>query len=665
MNLTKKISTVARLLLCVLLVFSIAAPTGSYIARAEAEGGTVPEVVDVNAKVNYGQTSARSMLDMINAFRTSTTGADAPDGAWYWQADDATKTVYNTDDSNMLQPLVYDYDLEKAAMQRAAEIALHYDGSHKRPDGRSCFSVLDDLGIDDNYTGNGENIAAGTASIDANTAYLLWREDNDKYADQGHRRNMLNPNFNAVGIAKVTVNGYDYWVQEFGRTAQTTAETPANDELTDVTLKVSSSELVYDSTGTTSFDNAMTYGETQKVPEVYANVRTSKTFGNGMNVVIPVTWESSVPSVADVEDGVIKTKAVGSTVLSTSFEPVVTPDEDVATEFSLELSVEPIDISAMDITLEYGEIEYTGKEMKPEITAMTLSGEEFVPDSPTDITVSYSDNVQVGTGKVSVTGSRIYKGTATREFTIKECQHVFDEGTVVSDADCTSTGTKKFECTKCDQSKTETIPAKGHTPGAAATCTTDQTCTVCKAVIKPRLGHTPTAGTFDCTKDQTCSVCKEVYHKAGSHTPGAAATCTADQTCTVCKAIIKQAEGHTPNAAAPTCSTDQICTVCKEVLKKATGVHTAGAAATCSNPQKCTVCGTVMTKATGNHVDANNDTKCDVCAKDLSNKGPITGEMIRSSLPVIIAFVLLIASAVTIVVVYSQQHRRAARGRRR
>jgi len=54
--------------------------------------------------LTYDQTAAREMLESINAFRQ---GSDA----WYWNEDDATKTVL-TD----LGPLTYDYDLEQTAM---------------------------------------------------------------------------------------------------------------------------------------------------------------------------------------------------------------------------------------------------------------------------------------------------------------------------------------------------------------------------------------------------------------------------------------------------------------------------------------------------------------------------------------------------------------------
>ena len=57
--------------------------------------------VEVYVEVTYGQTEARSMLDMVNDFRTG------PD-AWYWNKGNEIKTILSN-----LEPLVYDYDLEK------------------------------------------------------------------------------------------------------------------------------------------------------------------------------------------------------------------------------------------------------------------------------------------------------------------------------------------------------------------------------------------------------------------------------------------------------------------------------------------------------------------------------------------------------------------------
>ena len=147
--------------------------------------------------VTYDQSGARTMLDMVNEFRT---GSDA----WAWDQSGQREEYAG------LQELTYDPVLEKVAMQRAAEIIFNW--SHTRPNGESCFTAFPD-----SYTAVGENLAMGQTS--AEQAFISWREDEDDYAGQGHRRNMLGRNFTAIGIAHVIYNGQHYWVQEFGSPA--------------------------------------------------------------------------------------------------------------------------------------------------------------------------------------------------------------------------------------------------------------------------------------------------------------------------------------------------------------------------------------------------------------------------------------------------------------
>ncbi len=105
--------------------------------------------------------------------------------------------------------------------------------------------------------------------------------------------------------------------------------------------------------------------------------------------------------------------------------------------------------------------------------------------------------------------------------------HVWDNGAVATDSTCTEFGVKTFTCTVCGVSKTEDIPAKGHTEvidkAVAATCTaTGKTegkhCSVCDAVIVaqkeiPAAGHKFSGG--------KCSVCgaKDPDYVAPTPTP--------------------------------------------------------------------------------------------------------------------------------------------------
>ena len=113
-------------------------------------------------------------------------------------------------------------------------------------------------------------------------------------------------------------------------------------------------------------------------------------------------------------------------------------------------------------------------------------------------------------------------------------------GEVTTAATCTTAGVKTFTCSCGVGTYTETIPALGHTPGAAATCTEAQTCTVCKATITAALGHsyTSTVTAPTCTEQgYTTHVCArgdhsyvDTYVAATGHTEvvdaAVAATCT-------------------------------------------------------------------------------------------------------------------------------------------
>ncbi|MBQ1407771.1 MAG: CAP domain-containing protein [Eubacterium sp.] len=146
--------------------------------------------LNVTFSVTYQQSSARNVTEYVNQLRTA--------GSWYWNSSDSGKI-----NTGKLSALTYDYELEKAAMQRAAEIALYYD--HTRPNGQAYSTA---------YSGStmAENIAVGYET--ASEVYAGWLEENESYAGQGHRRNMLGSGFTAIGIGHVVCNGIHYWVME-------------------------------------------------------------------------------------------------------------------------------------------------------------------------------------------------------------------------------------------------------------------------------------------------------------------------------------------------------------------------------------------------------------------------------------------------------------------
>lgn len=224
-NLLKKVSAAA---LSAVLLISAAFP-------AFAESPETPEITTVNYTVTYHQSAARDSLRLVNNFRTS------EKDAWYWNEDNQTKTEFNTGSNKTLSAFKYDYDLEKAAMQRAAELALSF--SHTRPDGQAWSTALKEFQYT-SYSTAGESIAVNSAT-DAESAMTQataqWREDDKPYSGQGHRRSMLNASFTKIAIACVEYNGLYYCVQEFSARSKDGAVTAALDSEQQASVKISSS----------------------------------------------------------------------------------------------------------------------------------------------------------------------------------------------------------------------------------------------------------------------------------------------------------------------------------------------------------------------------------------------------------------------------------------
>lgn len=258
-----------------------------------ADGGQT-EIV-VNPK--FGQSDARSMLDMINTFRTG-------DEAFYWNE---TNTGYVTSKG---EPLAYSYALEEIAMQRAAEVALSF--SHTRPDGTSCFTATAANGA----TSWGENIAAGSST--ASGAFKQWREDDDDYSGQGHRRNMLNPQYSAIGIGHVVLNGTHYWTQEFSFDTDSAPQTTHLDTQRATSVTVSAARLASVGSVTATPDSVTVQaGERVAVPAVSASVQLSEAWPGGSTTVdVTPVWTSDNASVCTVDGQELVGVAVGSATLS-------------------------------------------------------------------------------------------------------------------------------------------------------------------------------------------------------------------------------------------------------------------------------------------------------------------------------------------------------------
>ncbi len=149
------------------------------------------------------------------------------------------------------------------------------------------------------------------------------------------------------------------------------------------------------------------------------------------------------------------------------------------------------------------------------------------------------------------------------------------------------------ECSECGHKKDE----GKHKPGAAATETSAQVCTVCQYIIQPPIKHTVHKfGTKWITdKNGHWHVCSGCEEKSGYAEHAFENDCDTD--CSVCGFTRK-----TSHSFATTYQHDEVnhwyeCSVCGE--KKDISVHEPGPEATATTAQVCTICGLEIVPALG------------------------------------------------------------------
>ena len=210
--------------------------------------------------------------------------------------------------------------------------------------------------------------------------------------------------------------------------------------------------------------------------------------------------------------------------------------------------------------------------------------------------------------------------------------------------ECSVCGDKKDEAAHVDANKDHNCDVCGkkmsdHT-GGTATCKDKATCTICGQKYGELAAHSyKTEWSTDETNHwHECSVCGDKKDEA-AHIPGAAATETTPQTCTICGYVIKAALGHTHNfnqkntsetylKSAATCAKKAVYYYSCTCGEKGTETFESGKLAahayktTWSNDNashwhSCYVCGDKKDEEV--HIDKNKDHNCDVCGKKMTD----------------------------------------------
>ena len=516
-----------HLWICFAMLLFLAVPFNVKAATA-----TTP----VSISVQYGQTEARTILDMINEMRTSSTDA------WYWKQDDTTKT-YCTN----LQPLQYDYDLEKTAMQRAAEIAIIY--SHTRPNNKDTFSAFYENSV--YYTYAGENIAVGYGTADS--VNDGWREDNELYAGQGHRRNMLNSKFNCVGIGHVYYNGFHYWVENFAyRDKVNTTPVSADNTETTLTIPVATSKI---SNFNITFDKdeySLKTGESTSISVSDPAISVFGHWGSRFVFVTDTPDLTIADSTVATLSGTITGISEGDTTISASLYGLTAHQTAAVKVHNCENHWDDGKITTPPTCTKTGVKQYTcticSETKTEEIAAL---GHDYSSDWTID-TAAACETV----GSKSHHCTRCDRKKDVTE--IPASGHSWNDGAITTEPTCTDEGVKTFTCNACGKTRTEAVAALGHnyssdwTIDTAAACETvgskSHHCTRCdrkKDVTEiPASGHSWNDGAITteptCTdegvKTFTCNACGKTrteavaalgHNYSSDWTIDTAATCSA------------------------------------------------------------------------------------------------------------------------------------------
>ncbi len=190
----------------------VAKKSGTATITAKIVNKTATCKVTVKAAANNNNTASSSKegyKDVSEAYTLTNQFRTTRSNQWYWNTDNKTKTY-----TYGLKSLTRDVALENIAKQRAKEQWTQYYingiSKHTRPNGKAWTTAYPV-----SVKVLSENLSFGRTTC-RDVILNGWAETNNKYDEQGHRRNMLHTQAKRVGIACYEKNGKTCWAMSIG-----------------------------------------------------------------------------------------------------------------------------------------------------------------------------------------------------------------------------------------------------------------------------------------------------------------------------------------------------------------------------------------------------------------------------------------------------------------
>ncbi|MBM6786394.1 Ig-like domain-containing protein [Collinsella tanakaei] len=318
-------------------------------------------------------------------------------------------------EANGASPLVMDADLQSAAMQRAAEIALYF--SHTRPNGTKWSTITQGA--------YGENIAIGGfgSSDAAENVTDAWMNSD------GHRANILDPSYAIIGVGCFRIGSVSCWVELFGTAhrSETYADAGVFTAITEVDY--SHSLVPYDGSGFNlnmrqEDPEPLEPGETYELVVGIRNPEFSYIYTS--TEARGYTWKSSNPAAFTVDNGIVSVSS-GAQVGATSTITATSPGGRFwSKEFIVKsnvVSVTGVRLNRTSLSLDTGDTAVLTATVSP--SNATDKGVSWSSSNTGVATVDRSGNVRaVGAGTAVITvrtddGSYTAKCTVTVKSDVK------------------------------------------------------------------------------------------------------------------------------------------------------------------------------------------------------------------------------------------------------